>query len=83
MHDNTICRFRLARECAAELVRRGGEGPILQFTQTLERELSKIINDAFAKKTGKHSTKREKMWSEFTDFEQASCFPCGMIWSGR
>ena len=54
----------MAKECASELVRKRNDEAVLQFTASVEKRLSMIVQQSFAKTTGKHSTKREKMWSE-------------------
>ena len=68
----------MAKECASELVRKRNDEAILQFTASVEKRLSMIVEQSFAKTTGKHSTKREKMWSEFYKFRSHDLFS---IWN--
>ena len=68
----------MAKECASELVRKRNDEAVLQFTASVEKRLSMIVEQSFAKTTGKHSSKREKMWSEFHKFRSHDLFS---IWN--
>ncbi|SMN02434.1 hypothetical protein SPONN_1063 [uncultured Candidatus Thioglobus sp.] len=64
---SAVYRFRLARECAGELLNKisRNEEAALHFIVALERKLTMIAEQSFVKTTGKHSTKREKLWTAF------------------
>ncbi len=57
-----------------ELMSKRGEEPMLRFTRCLEKRLSDIVEKPFIRTTGKHSIKREKMWSVFYQFRAADLF---------
>lgn len=75
----TFHRLRLARECAALIIGKGSDGPVMHFCTTLEKKLTAIVENAFKSTCATHSKKREKMWAAFYQFRATEL--CTM-WTG-